>query len=452
MQNISKRILTLLLVLAVAVAFTGCGGGNTSSEGGEGGDKATTSGNRVTTTDDDSFFDNIPVELVGTTVKFATWIDHTKTEAAPVMADFADLTGIKVELDTIPQGDYITKLSARIAAGQSPDIVVENGDWPRTLTCLMPLDECGVDVTDPFWDQQVVKYSTIGKKTYLVNAANSIWNMSSAVVYYNKTLFDDYSIKTPTEYIKENNWTWDTFKKAMKDVKAADSELIGASIDTNAFTRSYGGLWVSFDPDTDTFSNVSSSSNLLDTYKYLLEAKEAGYATVEQNGVSSKFTNGVVGMALAGAYGLRATGWLTTMDPDDVAYAYLPKRNASDKNYPSGSTFRSYGVCKGSKNPVASGYFLRYFLNGDNYDPADIYLNDEAEKWYKELKDCADMSLMHWTGGVYGTLYSAGTGYMKDVLSGSSSQVSTNIAKVSSVLDKCIAESNKIVKGVIAEQ
>ena len=309
-----------------------------------------------------------------------------------------------------------------------------------------------IDVSDPFWDQQVVKYSTIGKKTYLLNAANSIWNMSSAVVYYNKTIFEDYSIKTPTEYVKENNWTWDTFKKVMKDIVSSDDSLIGASIDSNAFTRSYNGLWVEFNPDTDKFTNTSSRSEIFDTYKYMLEAKEAGYAVIIDSGVNNKFMNGQIGMALAGAYGLRASGWLTTMDPDDVDFAYLPKRNASDKEYPSGATFRSYGICKGSKNAVASGYFLRYFLNGDNYDSSTVFLNEEAEKWYTEMRDCADMSQMHWTGGVYGTMYAAGTGYMRDILNGSSSQIATNIAKVSGVLDACITEANNAISEVISKQ
>lgn len=444
MKNTVKKSLPILLTAFMCFAFTGCGKDKNQPT------KDSSSGS--VENDDGSFFDNIPANLVGTTVKFATWIDHTKSEAAPVMAAFTELTGIKVELDQISQGDYITKLSALIAAGQSPDIVVENGDWPRTLTCLMPLDEAGIDVTDPFWDQQVVKYSTIGKKTYLVNGKNSIWNMSSALVYYNKTVFDDYSIKTPDEYIKENNWTWDTFKKTMKDIVSSDNSLLGASIDANAFTRSYNGLWVSFDPDTDKFSNVSSRPELLDTFKYMLEAKEARYATVIGTGVDNRFNKGEIGMALAGAYGLRANGWLTNMDPDEVGFAYMPKRSASDAEYPSGSTFRSYGICKGSKNAEASGYFLRYFLNGDNYDKDSVFLNSDAEKWYKELMDSADMSLMHWTGGVYGTLYSSGTDYMTDVLNGSSAQISTNIAKVSNVLDKCINEANGIISDVIAKQ
>ena len=128
MQSLIKRIIALFVVVCLSICFAGCGG--TSSNG----DKTGSSGGTQNmNADEEAFFDNVPAELIGTTVKFATWIDHTKTEAAPVMADFTELTGIKVELDTIPQGEYITKLSARIAAGQSPDIVVENGDWPRLM-------------------------------------------------------------------------------------------------------------------------------------------------------------------------------------------------------------------------------------------------------------------------------------------------------------------------------
>lgn len=443
-----KRILSMLLVLVLCVGLVGlagCGSTGTTSSAASG------TGTSVEN-DDSDYFDSIPAELIGTSVKFATWIDHSQTEAAPVFADFTESTGIKVELTSVPQGEYIVKLSALIAAEQSPDIVVENGDWPLTLTCLMPLDEAGIDVTDPFWDQEVVKYSTIGKKTYLVNAKNSIWNMSSAFVGYNKSIFEDYSIKTPTEYEKENNWTWETFRKIMKEVVAADSSILGAVIDANAFSRSYDGLWVTFDPDTDKFTNISKgNTKIQDAYKFMLECKEAKLAEVTFTGTTSKFTKGEAAMALQGAFGLRKTGWLSTMDPDDIGFANLPKKNASDSKYPSGSTFRSYGVCKGSKNAKAAGYFLRFFLNGDNYNMEDVFDNEEAKKWYFDLKDRMDMSQMHWTSGVYKTV-NGSVDYSKDVLAGSAANVLTNINKVSDTLNEPVNKANQIIAEVIANQ
>ena len=156
-------------------------------------------------------------------------------------------------------------------------------------------------------------------------------------------------------------------------------------------------------------------------------------------------------MALQGAFGLRKTGWLSTMDPVDIGFANLPKKNASDSKYPSGSTFRSYGVCKGSKNAKAAGYFLRFFLNGDNYNMEDVFDNEEAEKWYFDLKDRMDMSQMHWTSGVYKTVNS-NIDYSKDVLAGSAANVLTNINKVSDTLNEPVNKANQIIAEVIANQ
>ena len=75
-----------------------------------------------------SYFENAPAKLDGTTVHYATRIDHNRNESAQVIADFTDITGIKVKLTTIAQTDYISKLTGFVAAGESPDVIVNNGE------------------------------------------------------------------------------------------------------------------------------------------------------------------------------------------------------------------------------------------------------------------------------------------------------------------------------------
>ena len=65
-------------------------------------------------------------EYAGTTIKFATWIDHTKSEAARVFASFEEKYDIKVELVPINQTEYATKVAGLISADASPDIIVNN--------------------------------------------------------------------------------------------------------------------------------------------------------------------------------------------------------------------------------------------------------------------------------------------------------------------------------------
>ena len=111
---------------------------------------------------------DVPEELNGTTVKFATWIDHTTTEASYALSNFEKVTGIKVEWVEIPQGTYLEKLASLVASGDAPDVYVENNDFfPKTLTISKPLNEIkSIDMEDPIWDKGYFNFSTFNGKTY----------------------------------------------------------------------------------------------------------------------------------------------------------------------------------------------------------------------------------------------------------------------------------------------
>ena len=106
------RRMCAIVLIGVMCFVSGCG-----KDTGKGGGGKKPSGNGG----GDSYFDSVPAELEGTTVKFATWINHRSNESAAVLDDFTNLTGIEVELVSITQSDYISKLTSLISAGQSPD-------------------------------------------------------------------------------------------------------------------------------------------------------------------------------------------------------------------------------------------------------------------------------------------------------------------------------------------
>ena len=81
-----KKICAVALI-GVMCLFSGCG-----KDTGEGTGRKNQSGNGG----GDSYFDSVPAELEGTTVKFATWINHRDNESAAVLDDFTNLTGIEV--------------------------------------------------------------------------------------------------------------------------------------------------------------------------------------------------------------------------------------------------------------------------------------------------------------------------------------------------------------------
>ena len=93
-----------------------------------------------------------PATLRGTTVKFATWIDINKTEYGPVIQAFTKATGIRVKIVNVPQHEYITKLTGLIASGNSPDVINDNSEFPRTIGITQPITVSGINPNDSIWN------------------------------------------------------------------------------------------------------------------------------------------------------------------------------------------------------------------------------------------------------------------------------------------------------------
>ena len=462
-----KRYLSLFLSIIMCfslVSLAGCGGedeqlgtyteeeviGEVVEGGNEDnkGDDNTTSGGTTTNKADateQAYFENVPSELKGTTVKFATWIDHKSCDYSYVFSDFTKLTGIKVEIVPVTQVDYIVKLTGMKASGTAPDVIVENGDFPRTLSLLQPItkEATGIDLNDKFWDANVTKLYTVGGKVYAINGANSSWQMASPLVYYNIPLLQKYGIKNPSEYVKENNWTWETLLKCMEDGKKAG--ITGGEIDVTVFSNVYGGGPYHYDAKTGEYSNTMGTQKFKDAWNYLSSAQEKGVVKLT-NSWASSLTSGNTGLVISGAYGLRKQpGWFYQMDSDDIGYAYLPKVNKSDANYPTSTMTRAYGIADGAKNPKGAAYFLRYFLNDDWYDTNDIFKDERAANMHYELQKIKDFSNPQ-VDGVVLTQYDDFKVFFNELTTSTPAQITANIDKVSQKLDYCVKKANKMIE------
>lgn len=115
---------------------------------------------------------------------------------------------VQVELINIPgQGDFSRRLAADFAASAPPDVFLINyrryGPYVAR-GAIEPLDDLLAHSTrilrSDFYPQALAAFTWGGQLMCLPQ------NMSSPVIYYNKTLFDADSIPYPA-----NNWTWDDF-------------------------------------------------------------------------------------------------------------------------------------------------------------------------------------------------------------------------------------------------
>ena len=119
----------------------------------------------------DGISDDIVIEeLEGTTVTYVTWKDPDLNEDGLAVDEFEKKYGINVNIQLVSQSGYVNTISADIAAGTQGDIFFENGTFPGSLNVMQPLDAARLDLSDPIWNQALIKASTLDGHPYLVDA------------------------------------------------------------------------------------------------------------------------------------------------------------------------------------------------------------------------------------------------------------------------------------------
>ena len=408
------------------------GGGETASGTGDSkpGDGTSSSGSGTSSTEK-------PATLRGTTVKFATWIDVNKTEYGPVIQAFTKATGIKVKIVSVPQHEYITKLTGLIASGNSPDVINDNSEFPRTIGITQPITVAGIHPNDSRWNPIITQMSTLNGKTYLVSSKQASFQ-TSGLLYFNKKLFANNGIKSPEQYVKENNWNWETFNKAASDIKQAAGIKLGCVFDTGVFTSSYGAGFVKY--KQGQFYSGIDEAVLTDTWRFLQTGVKSGLFDL---GAKSQFIEGKAGMCVTDTYGLKKAGYFSAMKNSDLGVTYLPKKNSSDANYPRGGFITAYGIAKGAKNPLGAGEFLNYYLNMDNYDTNRIYKTPEFATFAKEvIKIPTTLNTVYWDDSLQDL---TGQTFNKYVITSDPSQIEANLEKVKNTVNAAVKKANDMV-------
>ena len=198
-------------MLMLVFAMTACGGDekqdSTSSENSEVASNEIVSAIKPAISSGSPYIDFDPYATIsdsikGTTVRFATWVDHTQPEGAVPHANFEADTGLKVELYTVKQDGYVNALMTKMASGDIPDVFVSiegDGCFPATIQIAAPINKVStVDLNEPIWDQTMLESATIEGNIYMVNTIGSPWSGSN-LVYYNKRIFSENGIKPPEE-------------------------------------------------------------------------------------------------------------------------------------------------------------------------------------------------------------------------------------------------------------
>jgi raffinose/stachyose/melibiose transport system substrate-binding protein len=184
-----KRLIVALLVLSMVAVLTGCGGGTTSeSETGEGTKTEST---------------GTPSGSEKEKTKFTVWhIETIEEEAKTIDDSFARFTKDypQYEVETVPteNAPYKTKLKVAMAAGDLPDLFIHWSGGPMNsyvdaglladLTEYMNRD----NYKDKYLDAGIAQ-ATYKDKIWAV----PIEDITVAMVFYNKEIFEKYNLEIP---------------------------------------------------------------------------------------------------------------------------------------------------------------------------------------------------------------------------------------------------------------
>ena len=214
MKTSMKRVFCIIFAMCIALfALTACGGGEDNTDvssqaptgnNGDDSEVIATKPSGIEGTEWENFDPYATAAgLKGTTVRFATWIDHTETEGAVPLANFEADTGLKVSLFTVPQSGYVNTLMTKMASGDIPDVFVNNerdGNFPMTIQIAAPINKVStLNLDEPIWHKSMNESGTIDGNVYLVNTIGTPWSGSN-LVFYNKLIFEENGFKTPADY------------------------------------------------------------------------------------------------------------------------------------------------------------------------------------------------------------------------------------------------------------
>ncbi|MEZ4770352.1 MAG: sugar ABC transporter substrate-binding protein [Caldilineales bacterium] len=233
---------------------------------------------------------------------------------------------VKVELRYVPDdGDYRRRLAADLSANVPPDIMLLNyrriADFAAN-GALEPLDgylEASQKLSMADLYEPAVKAFQYNDQQWCIPQ-----NISSLVVYYNKSLFDAAGVPYPS-----NDWTWDDFLNAgLALTKDVDSDGVtdqyGAGIDPilyrlAPFIWQMGGELVD-DPANPT-QLVLDSPTALAAFQWFVDLQTKHHIVPDApaeaaESSESRFLNGTLGMFFDSRRGTPTFRTITGFDWD----------------------------------------------------------------------------------------------------------------------------------------
>lgn len=183
-------------------------------------------------------------------LSFALWgnDDHIAVYEDLLDEYYKEHPNVKVTFETTPFADYQQKMTVLAAGQELADI-----GWaaermvPQFINNGILKDLSSLKDTEAF-DYDDIIPGTLTQYEADGNLYGIPFSTPPHIVFYNKTLFEDKGLETPTELAEKGEWNWGKFEEVAKQI-AEDEGVYGANLfrewnywqNLLAHTWSYGG-------------------------------------------------------------------------------------------------------------------------------------------------------------------------------------------------------------------
>ena len=332
-----KKLACLFLVLAVAfisVAASACGdtgtetGGNDSGGVNDGGDNNTVGGDDSNSTVSEAelkerYNPNFEaVDMQGYVFKFGTRDDDAPHHPYPVHtrdlyaeAENGDLINdavfkrnryIEDKYNCVIEMDAFLEASGEDQANKIAERSVRAGDksYDLLMTHMMHgfsssllgvfyniADFPNIDINQPYWNKGANDGCSIGNRLYMgLSDLSFSTNENLYCIFFNKKLIQDLSIENPYQIIAENQWTFETFNRIIRQgyidlngdgIADRDDQFGYASGSAMNFLWSGGGQLTNKDANDVPYLDFINDKTI-DIYSKALDITQNEYTFAER--------------------------------------------------------------------------------------------------------------------------------------------------------------------------
>ncbi len=341
-----KKILAMLLALAMAFSLMACGGGGGAASNPPAED---TPGTEETQKPDDSQGEQPSGDKIDINVIAAEYGQNTKQWWADFQKEFNDANGnINLTVEVVSWNDIYTVVNTRLGGNNAPDILNIDvfADYQADDLLLPAQDYVSEETYAKFYDAFLEQSVVDGTVWAIPDLA------SARAMYYNEDILEAAGVEVPT--------TWDELKAACEAIKAYDSSIYPWGIDmtTDEGQAAFAYyIWNNGGDFTDADGNWTlNSPENVEAIEYAIDLVNAGLtnsdpATDTRYDLQDMFGAGKVAMVIG-------PNSIPTYIADNYAKANTPEEEQINYNFAA--------IPTNGGNPSVSAGVMDRFMCFDN--------------------------------------------------------------------------------------